>query len=132
MFSISLLIYSPYIEAGAIKTNTRSTIQRDKDTSYLTKRTNLTEDYLYQLYDKGFSREDIKTCYIIRLLSTYTMEDIVDFYKNENKDLELVLKDTQVTKEKYDEKYENVFPADDQTDHDRIERTRIPWRTSNP
>ena len=132
ILSVSLFVNASFVEAGAIKTNSRSTPQREQDTSYLTKRTNLTEDYLYKLYDEGFSREDVKSCYVIRLISEYTMDDIVDLYKSEKKDLEMILKDVQVSKEKYEEKYENTFPADDQTDHDRIKRTRVPWRTSNP
>ena len=132
ILSVSLFIDTSFVEAGAIKTNTRSTPQREQDTSYLTKRTNLTEDYLYKLYDEGFSREDVKSCYVIRLISEYTMDDIVDLYKSEKKDLEMILKDVQVSKEKYEEKYENTFPADDQTDHDRIKRTHVLWRTTNP
>lgn len=98
-----------------------------QDAIYLTKRTGILEDEIYRLLDSGHTREDIKRCYTIKMFVSEPLEKVLETYHSEKMDLGLTLKDYDVSREDYEERYEQIFPQDDQTTHDRVKKTHTPW-----
>lgn len=115
-----------------IKNITPSNPIVEKDTSYLTKRTNLSDNEIYSLYKQGLNREDIKSCYIFKLLSDNKFADIVSTYLSEKKDINLTLKDLKIENKLYKEKYDSLFPINDKSNHDLVNKNKPLYRQAPP
>ena len=107
--------------------------QKDRvEVSYFKKRTTLTEEDIAKLLQKGFSRENIKEVYVISLLSKDKFDNIISVYQDEDRDIDLTLKDLKLDSEKYKEQFKKTFPDGDDTDFDRVVRTKPIWTVAPP
>lgn len=115
-----------------IKRNVNSNQNIELDVSYLTKRTSLSESEVYNLFKKSLSKNDIKICYTLYILSNEKLDKIVDTYLDENKKLGLTLKDYNIKKKNFDSKLEKLFPSNDETNHDLVDKNKVPYRQIPP
>ena len=115
-----------------MKQNYNMTQKERVEISFFKKRTDMKDEDIAKLLKKGFVRDDIKAIYVISLISTEKMEDIINIYQNEEKDIDMVLKDFKLDNDKYKEQLEKTFPEGDETDFDRVVSTKPVWSLAPP
>lgn len=119
-------------QSTILKRNVTSNPSIELDVSYLTKRTALSETAVYDLFKKSLSKDDVKICYTIYTLSNKKLDDIVDTYLDENKKVGLTIKDYNLKEEDFNAKFDKLFPKDDETNHDLVDRLKVPYKQVPP
>ena len=128
------------VEASTIKRQTQSAIKKNFHTtekdkveiSYFKKRTMMKDETVADFLSKGYSRENIKEVYVLSLMSTEKFEDIVAVYQDEDRKIDLAIKDLKLDQEEFKKQFEKTFPKGDDTDFDRIKRTKPVWSIAPP
>ena len=115
-----------------IKKNYNLTQKERVEVSYFKKRTTFSEEDIAKLLKKGFNRENIKEVYVLSQISTDKFEDILSVYQDEDKDIDMTLKDLKLDTDKYQEQFKKVFQNGDDTDFDRVVRNKPVWALSSP
>ena len=115
-----------------IKKNYNLTQKERVEVSYFKKRTTFSEEDIAKLLKKGFNRENIKEVYVLSQISTDKFDDILSVYQDEDRDIDMTLKDLKLDTDKYQEQFKKVFPDGDDTDFDRVVRSKPVWTLSPP
>ena len=89
----------------------------------IARRTSLSEKEIKELVGMGLSKDDIYICYTAREFVSYSMKDIARVYLDEDKDLDLFLKDLDIPREEFEERYQRLFPPDENP----VRRANVPW-----
>ena len=111
-----------------IKRHVYDNAKRQVDASYLTKRTSFTKEDVYDFFEKGYSKDNIKELFTMKILSDMDFNDIKDIYEDNEFNLKLSLKDIQIDEETFNKRFNELFPKDDETNHDLVDRTRVPFK----
>lgn len=117
---------------SAIKKNFH-TSEKDKiEISYFKKRTSMKDETVANLLSKGYSRDGIKEVYVLSLMSSEKFEEVVSVYENEDRKVDLAIKDLKLDQDEFKKQFEKTFPEGDDTDFDRIKRTKPVWSIAPP
>ena len=108
---------------SAIKEQRHLNAYEQKGAANVEKKTSLTSKEVSRYMDMGMSEEDILSCYVIWQFVDKSLDDVVQTYLDENKDLDMTLKDYEIERADYDEKYMALM----ETNEDPVRRNNVPW-----
>lgn len=87
--------------------------QRSKSTESkvreIHKKSGIKEDVIYNLFDRGFTNEQVKNIIVVKILSGEEITDVADTYSDTNKDLDLLLNSYQISKSDFSTKKSEIF-----------------------
>ena len=123
---------TPQRKPSVIK-KTYHTTKKDKvEISYFKKRTSLKEETIADFLSKGYSRNNIKEVYVLSLMSTEKFENVVAIYQDEDRKVDLAIKDLKLNQDDFKKEFNKTFPEGDDTDFDRIKRSKPVWSIASP
>ena len=130
-FSLGFAANSSVSEAvkqdSVIKDTMKLTPVQEKEISFFTKRTSMSGDEVKELLSRGFSRDKIKEIYVFFALSNEKLDNVVSIYDEEG-DLQLTMKDLNITPKRFQEKMDATFPEGDDDDFGLVLKNKAPWK----
>ncbi len=94
-----------------------------KEAAEVARHTSLSEQEIKKYINMGLAKEEIYICYTVWQFTDVSMDDIVQVYLDENRDLEMLLKDFEISSEDFEKRYEAMFPEKENP----IRRANVPW-----
>ena len=80
-----------------------------KSVSKISKKTGVKEDALYQLFDRGFSENEVKDLIVVNVLSGEPLNEIANTYEDSKKDLNLLLNAYKIKQVEFYNKKSEMF-----------------------
>ena len=108
---------------NVIKERPRLSEFEQREVRDVARKTSMTEDEIRRYIERGLSTNDIFVCYTAWQFVNKDMPDIAKTFIDEGKDVDLLLKDYEIDKAEFEEKFETLFPKDE----DMVRRANVPW-----
>lgn len=65
-------------------------------------------------------------------MSTEKFENVVTIYQDEDRKVDLAIKDLKLNQDDFKKEFNKTFPEGDETDFDRIKRSKPVWSIASP
>lgn len=97
---------------------------QQREAREVARRTSLDERDIKRYIRMGLEKEEIYACYTVLQFVDKDMDDIVQVYLDEDRDIDLLLKDFDISREAFDEKYAALFESEGDNP---VRRANVPW-----
>ena len=110
----------------AMKDNVKPNSHDAKKASVLAKATGLSRSKISSYLNKGYEEEDIKTIYVVKVLSGKKLDEVANKYDSFDRDQKKLLDEYKIDEESFSKKCESIFKSMDEGDEHL--RDRVKWR----